>query len=190
MKTAPWIIIVVLMGIIILMRECTPAPKCPECPPLSKCDTIKGDSIPYPVPVRVPVISYRDTGSTHWRYKDIDTAAILKAFFARNFIADTLVNDTSLFIAVYDTVSENRIIYRKPKIHYFPTIIQKTTFIPTPPVRKVFVGIGIGRNPNEFGLAPAALYISKKDNAYTAHYDFFNKDIYFTYFWKIRLKKR
>jgi hypothetical protein len=51
------------------------------------------------------------------------------------------------------------------------------------------VGLGIGRSVNSFGLAPSLLYISKRQSAYSLSYDLFNKDAYFTLYYKLNFKK-
>ncbi|RLD66572.1 MAG: hypothetical protein DRI84_04495 [Bacteroidetes bacterium] len=97
---------------------------------------------------------------------------------------------TNGLVILADTITQNKITSRKPTIKIFPHTISQTTYIRTikPPNRKLYAGIGIGKNLNQFGLSPSLMYISKKENAYSISYDILNKDIYFTMFWKIKLK--
>lgn len=81
MKSAPWIIIVVLLGVIFLQRECAPSSECPECPEVIY-DTVI-DTIVYSDSVYIPLPVYRDTGSTHWLRFPVDTLQILSDYFAR-----------------------------------------------------------------------------------------------------------
>ncbi|MBC8147306.1 MAG: hypothetical protein H8E98_04920 [Bacteroidetes bacterium] len=187
MKTAPWIIIVILLVLLFLQRECASTHICPVHPEVT-CDTIH-DTISYPVTVYIPKITCIDTGTTKWLYYPVDTAQILTEYFAKHYYQDTLVNDTNALIVVKDTITQNKIMYRNPVITIFPHFIKQTTYIvqPQPLVRKVFLGIGIGRSINQFALSPSLMYISKKDNAYSLSYDVLNKDIYLTMFWKLKI---
>ena len=194
MKTAPWIIIVILLGLLLLQRECTPVPDCPPCDPctLQHCDTTIGDTIVYQDTTYIPVPYFIDTGSTKYIYMPVDTSAIIADYLTKKYYSDTLVNDSNLFVAIYDVMQYNSIISRQPVIRFFPTIITKTNTVVKDPVlvRKLFAGIGVGRNPKEFSLTANLMYISKRDNAYSFSYDVLNKDMYVTMYWKIKLKKR
>lgn len=188
MKTVPWIIIVILLLLLFLQRECNTHQPCPECPEIV-FDTIH-DSVSYPVTIYVPKPIYKDTGTTKWRYHKIDTSQILADYFSKNFYLDTLLNDTNALIIIADTITRNKITYRLPTINIFPHTITQTTYIKNnlTPNRKLFIGAGIGRNINQFGLSPSLMYITKKENAYTISYDILNKDICFTIFWKVKFK--
>ena len=190
MKKAPWIIIATLLIVIFLQRVWPPKQK-----PLNGSavqttyDTIH-DTVPYPVTRYVPKVVYKDTGSTKWRTLKIDTLKILSEYYARHYYVDTLVNDSLVQIIVCDTISQNKIIFRKPIVKTYPVFIKETTTIQSPVIlkTKLYVGIGIGRNPNQFGLTANLLYLTKKDHAYNLSYDLLNHDIYFSLYWKIRLK--
>ncbi len=188
MKKAPWIIIATLLIVIFLQREClvTQSHNSAE----TFYDTIH-DTLPYPVIHYVPKLIYQDTGSTKWRWQKVDTTAILKDYFSRHYYADTLANDTNALIIVYDTISQNKIISRKPVIEIFTHLIKQTTIQKVPAMAKpmIYAGIGVGRNPNQFGLTGNVLYISRKDNAYSLSYDLLNHNLYFSMYWKIRFHK-
>ncbi len=194
MKTLPWIIIIVLIVVVFLQRECTPVPDCPPCLPctLQHCDSTKGDTVFYQDTTYVPVPHFIDTGSTKYVYIPVDSADIIADYLSKKEYGDTLANDTNLFIAVYDVMQYNRIISRHPVIKFYPTIVTKTNTVTlnAEPVRKLFAGMGVGRNPHEFSLTANLMYMSKRDNAYSFSYDVFNKDMYLTMYWKIKLKKR
>lgn len=189
MKKAPWIIIATLLIVIFLQREWL-SPREHFHAPETFYDTIH-DTLPYPVIHYVPKLIYQDTGSTRWRWQKVDTTAILKDYFSRHYYADTLANDTNALIIVYDTISRNKIISRKPVLKIFTHLIKQTTVIKSPVLskRKIFAGIGVGRNPNQFGLSASILYVSRKDNAYSFSYDLLNHDFYFSMYWKIRFHK-
>ncbi len=185
MKSAPWIIILVLLGVIFLQRECTPSHECLVCPEIVS-DTIH-DTIRVPLTHYVPNITYRDTGSTKWRSRSIDTALILSDYFTKYYYQDTLQNDSNAMIVITDTISQNRIIYRHPQITLFPPIIRVTTVvkIPSPLRSKLFIGLVLGRNPNIFSLAPSLVYQSKKQASYSFSYDLLSGDMFIGVYWKL-----
>jgi len=151
-------------------------------------DTIKGDSIPYPVVKYKPVPVYRDTGSTKWKYNKIDTSAILEDYFAKYFYNDTLIDNEFMFVSIKDTVSENKIIYRKPTISYFPTYITKTVPIKNPVKRKLYIGGSIS-GFNDIIPYIGVMYLDKKNTAVTLQYGVTNDSYQVGMFYKISLKK-
>ena len=185
-----WLVpILFILFIIFIARECTnPLP--PQEPTIeivkdTVWDTIAGDDIRVPYPV------YQDTGSTKWKYKDIDTAAILTDYFSTVFYRDTILNDSSAIFIVKDSIHMNRIKVRETSYKLYNKAINTTTTITEPAKlrNKVFVGLGAGGSPTSFGLSLNLMLITKKDNAYSISYDGLNKDIWFTMYWKIKLKK-
>ena len=182
MKSAPWIIIVILLGVIFLQRECTPSIERPEI----TYDTVF-DTIVYSNSVYIPQPVYRDTGSTQWLRFPVDTLQILSDYFARIGYRDTLQNDSNAIIIVTDTISQNRIISRHPQITLFPHLIRETTVIklPSPNRRKLFIGINLGRNPLQFSLSPTFVYLSKKQTAYSFSYDVLSGDMFLGMYWKL-----
>lgn len=190
MKKAPWVIIGTLLIIIFLQRIWLPTRK-----PLdgNKAETIYDtilDTVPYPVTRYVPKPVFKDTGSTKWKWHQVDTTAILQDYYSRHYYVDTLANDSMALIIIRDTISRNLIISRQKQLTFYPRTIKETSILKVPEVqkRKVFVGLAIGRNPEQFGLSPSILYASRKDNAYSISYDVLNHDIYLSMYWKIRFK--
>ena len=188
MNKAPWIIIATLLIVIFLQRFWSP-PHFQTDALVTSVDTIH-DTIPYPVTVYKPKLIYKDTGSVKWRSMKIDTLEILAEYYARHYYVDTLVNDSLMQIIVCDTISQNKIIFRKPIVKTFPVLIKETTVIKSNSMRRkrVFAGIGLGRNPGQFGLTGSLLYASKQDQLYSVSFDLLNHDIYFSMYWKIRFK--
>jgi hypothetical protein len=149
-----------------------------------RTDTIHGDSVPYPVyrDVPYPVPVYRDTGSTRWRDKPIDTGAILREYFTRNYYRDTITDDTSFLAIIEDTVTENRIIYRqywhqnlRPKvINQYTTTIHSGTGL--------YLGAGTGITPDKPALNVSALFITTGKFHYQFTYDLNNKSLSGTLF--------
>lgn len=78
------------------------------------------DSLVYvPIPVPVP---YKVT-DTFEVPAIVDTGAIIRNYFSKYFISDTLANDSNLLVVVEDTLFSNKIISRKKIIERnFPTI--------------------------------------------------------------------
>lgn len=188
MKTAPWIIIILLLGVIFLLRECAPVPDPCDCPEVDTVTVVQVDSVAYPVTSYVPKIVYK-TQYINLNLP-VDSAAVVAAFMELNYYNDTLVNDSNAFVRVEDTVGFNRIIWRQKTVRIFPRTIYTTQIVSklADPQRKLFVGLGVGRSPESFGLAPSVLYISKRETAYSLHYDVLNKDFYFTAYFKIKLR--
>ena len=125
-------------------------------------DTIPGD--PYPVhdtlekPVPYQVIL---PGDTFW--PDVDTTVILqkckqlyKDYYTKNVYNDTLRNDTSMFIAVIDTVCQNKLQKRilSSQNKRITTINTTTTIIGEVPVNKFYLGAGINGEVNPFYRDP------------------------------------
>jgi hypothetical protein len=154
MKIAPWIIISVLIGLLFLQMECH---RCPELPE-NNCDSdtlyIPGD--PYPKPYPVVAIVYHDSIVYDTVPQKVDTALILKDYFAKIYGHDTIADDSSVFVAVNYMVTQNRLKWLKPAIQNRKptTIIQNTSIIEKyEPRLKLFAGVGVGRSLTSFGLA-------------------------------------
>lgn len=183
MKQAPWIIIAALLVVIVLMRECQrPCPECPE--PVIKTDTIKGDTVAVPYPVIVPKYITKVVHDTI--PIDVDTAAILADYFAKVYGTDTLANDSSVFVSVDWMVMMNQLMWIRPHImNRRATVVYQTVMQMDKPRNRYFAGLGVGRSPNEFGLAPSVALLTKRQNLYTLNYDVLNQDIYFTVYFKL-----
>jgi len=113
LQQIPYLIITAL-SLYIAFTECSRKP-CPEPQTIIVTDTIHGDSIPVPYPVVQP---QKDSIIYDTEYLDrpIDTAEILKDYFARVYGRDTLANDTSVLVYVDWMVTMNELIYIRPYI--------------------------------------------------------------------------
>lgn len=108
--------IIVLVVLIILMRMCQGKPSSKNTtkePEITISETIKYDTIEVEVPTYVP--KWRD----RWHpadtvFRDVDTAAILKDYFATYSYQDTIDHD-SVMIYINDQVTENKIANRDIK---------------------------------------------------------------------------
>lgn len=150
------------------MRSCSPTPTPPKPPnSTTRIDTVwtKGkDSIVYKPIIKKYIV--RDTV-----YKDIDTLAVLKDYFAKVVYEDTIRLDTFGYVLIKDTISENRVQSRTSVANYrFPTITKTiTNNITIPPKNQIYIGFDIIGNKaqpiNYFG--PSVLLKTKKDQIYT-----------------------
>lgn len=193
MKSVPWIIISVLIALLFLQRECTHCPECPECPEVDTSSTVRIDSIGY------PVIAYRPMADLKWNFTfdftkpmtRSDSAAAVQDYLLKYYLRDTLIFDTNAIMILEDSINMNRVIWRKPTFTLFPRTVTNTQIVTkqADPLRKMFVGVGIGRSKNQFGLSPTLMYLSKKDHAYSLSYDILNHDIYFTMYYKINFNR-
>jgi hypothetical protein len=127
-----------------LRGRLAPAPSACEVPSVTR-DTIKGDSIPYEVPVPVPAVRYVAL-APDTVFIGVDTAAILLAYFAENLYADTLMNDTSAFIALSEAVTQNRIAERTLTFqNRRPTYITTTIVQQQQPTLQLYAGVVAGK---------------------------------------------
>lgn len=110
-------------------------------------DTIKGDSVPYVVTLPTPYPRYVTLPpDTVIRSAYIDTAAILADYLAMYRYVDTLLNDTSAFIALDELVTQNRISERVITFqNRRPTYIT-TTMVQPEPALQLSAGALLGRN--------------------------------------------
>ncbi len=126
---------------------------------------------------------------TTWLYHEIDTAAILADYIKHRRGHDTIVDDSSTMVAIGWHVHRNRLISvqafvqnrRAVEIHHTTTIMQQVE----QPRGRLYAGLGVGRSPDQFGLAPALAYQSKRQVLYTLNYDIIHKDIYLTVFFPL-----
>lgn len=185
LKIVPYIIIIILMLLLFLQRECQ---RCPEPTEIVRVDTVyQYDSIPYTPP---PMFPKPGNVINQPIPKGIDSLAVARAYFSKRMGIDTLVNDSLYLLSLSWEVQEN-----KPTL-FQPTIInrQPTTIIShtltEAPRNKVFAGLGVGLNHTQFGLAPSVALLTKKDHLYSVSYDVINKDFGVTFYYKIKLKKK
>lgn len=140
-------------------------------------DTVKIESIVYtPKPYKEEI--YINTIDTIYEMQKIDTLEILKEFTKTYFYADTLKNDTSAFIVVFDKITNNKISERNWEfINRRPTYIQTTTNHYTS-TRTWNVGVGgvISGNGTmlDYGVG---VHVRHKQINYMVNYIISNKSI-------------
>jgi hypothetical protein len=195
-KYLSYLVIAALIVMIILMQQCRRTPE-PEVITTVIHDTIPGDSISYEVLLPKPFPVYKDTGSTKWKYKDVDTCAILKDYFAEYYYQDTLKDDTSALVIVNDMVTENRLQNRKLIFQNRRSTVINTTInnYGEMPAHKIYFGAGLNNSvvnfdENTLGLTANVLWVTKNRWAYEASYDIFHNNIELTVFYKLSFKKK
>ncbi len=174
MKATTYIIILVLLVIIFLQRECNTVNQ-----PLVKTNYIYDtviDTVVLESNVYVPLPIYHDTGSTILLYQIVDTAAILHDYFSRYFYCDTIQDDSAACIVVCDTVSRNRIVSRQPYVSIYSHLVTRSNIVSQVPakVRQLSFGAQLNISSTSYGFSPTILYKSKKNTSLSFSYDIIN----------------
>lgn len=184
LKIVPYIIIIILMLLLFLQRECH---RCPEPTEIIRVDTVyRYDSIPYTPP---PMTPKPGTVVEQPIPAGIDSLAIARAYFARRFGVDTLVNDSLYLLSLRWEVTENTPVFYQPTIvNRQPTIISHT--VTENPRAKLFAGFDIGYTlPNQHISSFASLgLLTKRENYYQVMFDPIDKTVLVGAKWKIKLK--
>lgn len=160
----------------------------PPAPPdpiiITKIDTVTKEYISYE-----PKVFYIDTGSvdTILKYKDIDTTAILRDYFAKRYYSDSLIEDSVYSIVINDTVTENRLLNRSVNVSLFKR--DTTIIIPYHQKRELFIGISTIAMPDPV-IAPTISLRTKTDAIFGLGYDVIHNGIHFSYKKKIALPKK
>jgi len=188
MKQAPWIIIIMLVALLGIQRECSRME--PVVEHIYQNDTIwmPGDTVLKPYPVVEIDTNYITIYDSTIIIQQVDTTAILRDYFTHRYsYNNVLVDDSNTFVSIDWHVNRNRLISVKPYvINRKPTAYITTIQEVEKKRNRYFAGIGIGRSPSSFGLAPSVALLTKREHLYSIHYDVLNKDFYFTMYWKIR----
>jgi hypothetical protein len=190
-----WLIVISLVVVFIIAKECSGPPVTP--PPVNP-PTI--DTITYydTVKVKLDTLVIRDSIRfvDSIRYTDIplevDSGAIIRDYFSEVYSTANVIDDSLAKLDLSWMVTRNRVKWIKPEltIHTKTHEIVKVITHPAPDPRTTgFMGLGIGRSPNSFGLAPSFALLTKKSNLYSIQYDVLNKDLYFTMYLTLRLRK-
>ncbi len=183
------IAIVVLMATIFIQRSCQ---RCPECPEATHSSTevwfydtariVTRIPVPYPVkelvPVNVPAV--------------IDSLAVFKAYYTRFVFDRILKDDSTAFVRVIDTLSQNKFTGSSMEfINRRPTQIITHTTTLAKPVNKVFVGPMVGATMDgKLAFGGSAVFVSKRDNAYGLTVDPFARRVEVSSLWKISFRKK
>lgn len=198
MKDASYIIIITLFALLLLQRECSRQPQ-QQPPP----DTIITTKIIYDtilitknIPIPHPVYIIDSFPLPLPPFPVIDTAAIIKDFISLKIYKRTLMDDSTAFIRVTDSVTYNRLLSAGLEyINRCPTITETTNIIHPPPPQRFQLYAGgflsfsnTNRQPQLHGAGAVVFTKTKKDHLYGAGYDALNKSIQLNAAWKIKIK--
>lgn len=165
-------IIIVVLVLIALLEFLNPKGFMPN-----RVDHIKGDSIPYPVhdtipvemlvevevPVEVPVEVEKRVEVPV--IQPVDTAEILKIYFAKNFFNNTIKLSNNMgTVSIVDTISQNKIVGRDVKYNIKQKIVKDTIYTPEPRKSQVYFGVDAKFDkPNVINLMGIGLLFKTKD---------------------------
>jgi len=161
------ILIVGLVIIILLMRQCDGEKPVIKTIVETK-ETVKWDTIKIPEITYVPKWKTKIVRVTDTIPKDIDTMEILKDYYAKYFYTDTLDIDSIGNIVINDTITQNKIFARKPKVNIqIPTITKEIVITKVINEREFYYGVGLQGSTDQLNyLGGEFLYRTKKKNAY------------------------
>lgn len=96
--------------------------------------------------------------------------ALLQLYMNKLIYSDTIRVGTYGYIAVLDTINENKLKYRRTRENYEIPVVKETKTITkyAPPTRNIYVGAGVMAN-NSLGIRGAQaglIYKNKKDKLY------------------------
>jgi DNA-binding Lrp family transcriptional regulator len=136
-----------------------------------KYDSIIVRKVPVPYEVKVPIESKTEMlPDTNYAKLKEQYMALLQLYMNKLIYSDTIRVGTYGYIAVLDTINENKLKYRRTRDNYSIPIVKETKTITkyAPPTRNVFVGAGVLVN-NALGIrgAEAGMILkTKKDQLY------------------------
>jgi hypothetical protein len=176
-------IVAAILVTVVIMLSIFPLIKGCESPTIiTRTDTIPGDSIPYPVQVKVPVPYEKITTDTIYCTAEIDTAAILKDYFTKYFYRDT-IKSNSVTAIICEEVTQNKITDRQVWIQNHRPI----QIINNAPLQSnsIFAGLNISEYNKKLGIGPSIIYTRKQD-AFNLNYDIINSGISIGYYRKFK----
>ena len=133
----------------------------------------------------------------------VDTAALLKDFFAKNIYKDTLNLPDSLgIVSLIDTITQNKIFGRTFNASVKQRTIKETMIVKEPAKTQLYYGLNAGFNKEDYVSAVGAGLIlkTKKDKIYNLNIGVNNRTVDgtngsfspyvgFGTYWKIKVKK-
>jgi len=201
------ILIIGLIVVIFLMRMCEGNGE-EDGKKIVKIDGKKYELIKHTVDtVIVPVVQTEyKKGETIYRERvvevevpvptKVDTGIILKDFFSKFVYKDTLkLKDSLGYIAVTDTITQNKILGRFYDAHVNKTTIKETTIVKELPNNQVYIGgvAGFDKTNIVNFVGPTLVFKTKKDKMFSIGVGYGtnqNLSIQGGMYWKISLKKK
>lgn len=137
-------------------------------------EKVPGETIHDTIPQEVPVYIegediYHDTTIYVPTYVNVDTAEILKGFYARNFFRDTIkLNNNQGFVYLSDSVSQNKIVSRNWSASLKPKIVREPAPLPPPVRNQMFIGVDGSWSQKDWvnSLGMGLILKTKKDHLY------------------------
>lgn len=170
------ILIGALIILLILQQQCGGG--CPEQITIETHDTIKGDSIPYPIEVLKPYpVAQIVPPDTFWRYTDTATTLaqchkMAVDYNTMRIYTRIMKDDSDGYVKTIDTVFRNELLsgtlfFMNPR----PTIINNT-YVEQKKRVQVYAGLDIGYDfKDTWRLAPTVLILDKKYYGYEYSFD-------------------
>tara|TARA_B110000503_G_C7047245_1_gene370753 strand:- start:455 stop:1057 length:603 start_codon:yes stop_codon:yes gene_type:complete len=121
----------------------------------------------------------------------IDTGEILKGYFSKAVFRDTLKIDSFGYVAIRDTISENKILNREYRSSVKSMIVNKTMVVSEPKRTQLYVGLGSSFDKLNLvnGLNANILIKTKNDRAFSLGVGVDHTSTPFVstmFYWKIR----
>ena len=176
MKKIPYIIILVLIGIIILMRSCDSDSVVGEDTVYTRTDTVYKE-VHDTIVKKVNIENVRYVPFDRPDYTDIDTcndkvSELLKKYNRETTYRDTIVLDSLGTITLVDTVFQNSLKKRSIfKDYRIPLVTKTTTIIKAQQQkRQLYIGGNLfGDRRNLQTITPGLLYKDRRDRVYQAN---------------------
>jgi hypothetical protein len=170
------IVILLMVGIIIFLQFFIP-------PQIEIEEKLVYDTIPqeviYEVEVEVPYeVEVEKIVEVPAPTPLVDTAFILKNFYLKNFVQDTIMlNNNQGFIYLFDTISQNKVISRNFSATIKPKIVREPTPEPPKVRNQVYVGLNGALSHQDWvnSLGTSVLLKTKNDKIFQIGGGFANR---------------
>ena len=162
------------------MRSCTNAPSPLDKEYITQVILKPSDTIFTTVSTQVPKYIYRDTGSLKIAHS-IDTVEVVRDYLSKYYYSDTIKGQDAE-IVINDTIFKNKISYRQVAVKN----LRETKLIDIKK-RKLYLGLKLGGNTNQFTALPSVMYQNRKEHIYTYSYDVVNENHLIGTYFKIKL---
>lgn len=198
-----FIIIALLIAVVVLLQsdnKIVTKEIVKEVPSEPIHDTVEVEvEVPYEVEGE---IVYKDSIIYVPTLVKVDTALILKDFYAKNLFNDTIkLNNSQGFIYLNQVVSENKIVSKNWTSNIKPKIVREPAPEPPPIRNQVFIGVNGALSKEDFvnSLGMGLILKTKKDHLYQIGLGAANRTVDGTsgefrpylnggVYWKIKLK--
>lgn len=198
-----FIIIALLIAVVVLLQsdnKIVTKEIVKEVPSEPIHDTVEVEvEVPYEVEGE---IVYKDSIIYVPTLVKVDTALILKDFYAKNLFNDTIkLNNSQGFIYLNQVVSENKIVSKNWTSNIKPKIVREPAPEPPPIRNQVFIGVNGALSKEDFvnSLGMGLILKTKKDHLYQIGVGAANRTVDGTsgefrpylnggVYWKIKLK--